>query len=113
MYINKHRGRMYGATFSKAEQKAMEMEINRQCAEAQMKLSIDIDSMVLYTLATEFGFGKKRLRRMYEALKKGHDALLEYYHMDPKDGPYLARRKLKEIGVDIEQWDKEVHGDEN
>lgn len=113
MYVNKHKGKIFGATFSKAEKKAMEIEINRQCAEAQMKLSLDLDSMVLYMLASEFGFGKKRLRRAYEALKQGHDDLLQHYQMDEGDGPYLARYKLLQAGVDVEKWYKEIYEDEN
>ncbi len=44
------------------ERKAMNEEINRQLIEADRKYTNDFDAMVLYTLHTHLGFGKKRLR---------------------------------------------------
>lgn len=43
--------------------KAMQAEINRQLIEADREYATDYDAMVLYTLHTHLGFGKKRLRK--------------------------------------------------
>ena len=43
--------------------KAMKSEINRQIVEQKDKFIEDVDTMVLWTLRTELGFGKKRIER--------------------------------------------------
>ena len=69
------------------------------------KLALDVDSMVLWTLHTHLGFGAKRLHDFYLALAAEHRRMREYYEMDSL---YPERRKLKELGADVEQWQKEV-----
>lgn len=90
-----------------AEKKAMNDEINRQILEADKKYTNDVDAMILWTLHEHLGFGKKRLRRFYEAFVEIHQDLVDYYQM-PDDGAWLCNRKLKDIGVDVEQWEKEI-----
>lgn len=92
---------------STAQKKAMNDEINRQILERDNLYSMDFDSTVLYVLHRTFGFGKKRLRRFWEAFIANHDELRKYYQMDSEDNAWLCRRKLKEIGVDVEAWYKE------
>ena len=101
------KGNPYGADLSSKERKALDKEIRRQIIELDKQHSDDVDSMVLYTLHTRFGFGKKRLRQFYEALLQEHDKLVHHYDM-PDDYPWLCKHKLKEIGVDIEQWNQEL-----
>lgn len=48
MMVKKAGGKVYGAVFTAAEKKAMEMEINRQIIEADRRYTDDIDAMVLY-----------------------------------------------------------------
>ena len=86
-------------------QMAMEHEINQQCLEADAKLALDVDSMVLWTLHTHLGFGPKRLHDFYLAMAAEHRRMREHYEMDSL---YPERRKLKELGADVEQWQKEV-----
>lgn len=90
-----------------SQQKAMRDEINRQIIEADRKFALDFDAMVLYTLHLHLGFGKKRLYRFYKAFIQQHEELIKYYEM-PDDYAWLCRHKLKEIGVDIEAWNKEA-----
>ena len=95
------------------ERKAMNDEINRQIAESHSKYLTEVDAMVLYTLHTELGFGKERLRRFWEALSINHKELIKRYEM-PDDFPWLCSYFLKQnLGIDIEEWDKEVFGEEN
>lgn len=89
------------------ERKAMNEEINRQLIEADRKYTNDFDAMVLYTLHRHLGFGKKRLRKFWEAFKTEHEKLIEHYQM-PGEGAWLADYKLKEIGVDVAEWNKEA-----
>lgn len=62
--------------------------------------------MVLYTLHVHLGFGKKRLRKFYDAFSAEHDRLIQYYQM-PDDYTWLCKEMLKRIGVDVEAWNKE------
>lgn len=106
MRIKKAGGKIFGAVLSAAEKKAMDMEINRQIVEADRRYADDIDAMVLYTLHVHLGFGKKRLRKFYDAFSAEHDRLIQYYQM-PDDYTWLCKEMLKRIGVDVEAWNKE------
>lgn len=106
MRVKQFKGKVYGADLTAKERKAMELEINRQIAEADRQHAHDFEAMVLYVLHTHLGFGKKRLRRFYDAFSAEHDKLIEHYEM-PDGGAWLADMKLKEIGVDVAAWNKE------
>ena len=88
---------------------AMLHEINQQCIEADERLSLDIDAAVLWTLHRHLGFGVKRLHRFYLEMAAEHRRMREYYQMDDT---YPERYKLKELGADIEAWQKEVLANE-
>lgn len=77
MRIKKSGGKIFGADLTAAERKAMDKEIQRQLA--------------VYT-------EKHRLEL---------DALLERYEMGEDDRLWLCTYMLKQIGVDIEKWDRE------
>lgn len=106
MRVKKAGGKVFGAVLTATERKAMEMEINRQIAEADRRYADDIDAMVLYTLHVHLGFGKKRLRKFHDAFFAEHDRLIQYYQM-PDDYTWLCKEMLKRIGVDIEAWNRE------
>lgn len=97
---------------TKAQEKAMMDEINRQILIADAKYTNDVDVMILYTLHVHLGFGKKRLRRFYEAFNKIHQQLIDHYEM-PDDAPWLCDYKLKEIGVDVKLWNEELKDDQD
>lgn len=90
MRIKKAGGKVFGAVLTAAERKAMDMEINRQIVEADRRYADDIDAMVLYTLHVHLGFGKKRLRKFYDAFSAEHDRLIQYYQM-PDDYTWLCK----------------------
>lgn len=112
MYIKRSGGKIFGATLTAAEKRAMDIEIRRQIVEADEKYTNDIDALVLYTLHTHLGFGKKRLRRFWDAFKIEHEKLIKHYEM-PDDGAWLCRHFLMEIGVDVVEWNKEDKDNEN
>ena len=88
---------------------AMMHEINRQCLEADARLALDVDIVVLWTLYNCYGWGRKRLHDFYIAMATEHRRMREYYQIDDT---YPERHKLKEKGIDIEQWQKEVLPDD-
>lgn len=105
--FKKLNGHIYGVQFSAKEQKAIDAEILRQCAEFDTKNADEIDAMVLWLLHEKFGFGTKRLRAFYDYFSTELDALVKRYVMDNADKPWLCTYKLKEYGIDISKWNKE------
>ena len=109
MRVKSYKGKVYGAELTKAEEKAMNMEINRQIAARDEQYKADIDATVLYTLLAHYGWKKKKLKKFWDAFIAEHKALREFYQMDELESTeWLAHRKLKEIGVDINEWYQEV-----
>lgn len=88
-----------------AMQAAMEHEINQQCLEADERLALDVDTMVLWSLHQYLGWGRKRLHDFYVFMAAEHQRMRQYYELDDL---YPERRKLKEKGVDVEAWQKEI-----
>lgn len=58
-------GHIFGVQFSAKEQKAIDAEILRQCAEYDKKNANEVDAVILWLLHEKFGFGKKRLRARF------------------------------------------------
>ena len=108
MQIKKAGGRVYGATLTNAEKKAMNMEIRRQLAEMVKNNMEEVDATVLYVLMTEFGFGKKRLRRFHDTFGEQITSLVHRYQMNSDDDVWLCTEMLKRRGIDINQWNKEL-----
>lgn len=84
-------------------QMAMMHEINQQCLEKDDLLALDVDCMVLWTLHRHLGFGVKRLHDFYLAMAAEHRRMRDFYEMDDL---YPERLKLKELGADVEQWQR-------
>lgn len=92
MYTKKAGGKVYGAHLTAAEKKAMDIEIRRQLAEYDLKHANELDAMILWHLHEEFGFGPKRLKQFYDTFS---------------DMVWLCTYKLKQYGIDIEEWNKQ------
>lgn len=108
MYVKKMGGKVYGASFTAAERKALNLEIQRQLAEYTRKHALEMDAVFLLCLHEEFGFGLKRMKQAFMSLSSRVDELCDKYEMhDEGDNLWLCTRKLKELGVDLEQWEKE------
>ena len=110
MIFKKAGGKIYGVDFSKKEQEAINREIQAQCAEYDRKNVLEIDAIILWLLHEHFGFGMKRLRKFFDLFATEIAALCDRYEMEKDDSVWLCTYKLKEYGLDIEQWNKE---DEN
>ena len=107
MTFDKRKGKIFRVNLNRQEQDALNKEMRRQLLEYTNQNQIDLDSAILYTLHTEFGFGKKRLKRFYNAVSKQFNDLTAYYQM-PEDFPFLCERKLRDIGVDVREWNQDV-----
>lgn len=107
MIVKKSKGKVYGASLTAAEKKAMDIEIKRQLAEYERQHQLELDAIILWVLRNQLGFGKKRLKRFYDEFSPAVQELLRYYEMGEEDQSWLCTRKLKDHGVDIEKWQNE------
>lgn len=64
-------------------------------------------TLVLWELREQLGFGNKRLKKFYDNFSRGIEALIRRYEMEQGDDVWLCTYKLKEIGCDLEKWEKE------
>ena len=94
-------------TLSPAMLKAMKKEMHKQMAEYDRKNMNELDSCILWVLHEEFGFGPKRLKHFYNTFGPALDSLIEHYELDNSDKIWICTYKLKEYGIDIEEWNKE------
>ena len=85
--------------------KAMMHEIHQQVLEMDRQYQLDVDTMVLWGIRQYTGWGPKKLKDFYLFMFKEHMRMREYYEMDDT---YPERKKLKDIGVDIEKWYEEL-----
>lgn len=107
MKIKRAKGKTFGAEFTAAEKKAMEIEIRRQLAEYTHDNLNEIDALILWHLHEEFGFGKKRLMRFYETFAERVEELSKHYMFDTNEIPWMYTKKLKDYGIDIKKLNKE------
>ena len=108
MIIKKASGKVIGAHLTAAEKKAMNIEVQKQLSEYTRKHANEIDALFLWYLHEEFGFGIKRLRQVHDGFMPKIEELCNRYEMTEEgDSIWLCTHKLKEYGVDIEEWNKE------
>ena len=108
MRVKAYKGKIFGADFTANERKAMNIEINKQIVKRDAEYQADLDALVLYVLASKYGWRKKRLRQFWDNFVNEHKALREHYCMENSgDSEWLAHHELKKIGVDVHQWYKE------
>ena len=107
MIPKKHGKKVFGATMTANERKAMDIEIRKQLAEYTEKNMIELDSVILWVIHEQLGLGPKRLKKFYDGFKVAINELIERYDMENSDLIWLCTHKLKEYGVDVEEWHKE------
>lgn len=89
------------------EKTAVDLEIQKQLAEYNVKNSDEIDAMILWHLHEEFGFGKKRMKHFYNSFIDEMHKLMERYSLNDPELVWFCTRKLSEYGIDISEWKKE------
>lgn len=109
MDIKRSGKHIYGANFTPAEQKAIDMELNRQMAEHLRKTNVELEAIMLKRLRDGLGFGEKRLREFFDACDDNIARMIRYYELNDTDQAWLCTRQLKEEGFDIDQWYKEKY----
>nr|DAG77272.1 MAG TPA: hypothetical protein [Caudoviricetes sp.] len=89
---------------------AMMHEIDQQILRKDKEYQLDMDTMVLWSLNQFAGWGPKKLRAFYYFMFKEHLRMREFYEVDDL---YPERYKLKEKGVDLEEWYKDLFDEES
>ena len=82
-------------------EQTMRQEIRKQCLDMDKEYTLDLDTMYLWTLHQRYGWGLKRLKQFYMDVFAEHMRMRKCYEMDDM---YPERHKLKEKGIDIEEW---------
>lgn len=111
MQVKKAGKIVLGADLTREEERALDIEIQKQLAEYDRKNSNEVDAMVLWILHTEFGFGEKRLKQFHTRFCPEMEALCKRYEMDNTDGAWLCTKKLLDAGIDISKWNEEISND--
>lgn len=109
MRVKKSGKEIYGAELTAAEKKAMNMEIARQLAVYTRKYQIEIESIFLNDLHEHHGFGETRLKKAFDRFGDDLDDLIKRYELGDEDKFWLATKRLKDQGYDIEQWHREKY----
>lgn len=112
MTFNKIGGKIFSVQLNKAEQKALEDEVEKQVhavLDKRMKaLQNEIDAITLLELANTLGFGEVRLRRFFENFRRDYNELIQRYEMYEDDEiEWLYTKKLLDKGIDIAKWNEE------
>lgn len=105
MIINRSGSKIFGAHLSKAEQKALDIEVRKAMVEEGRKYYSDLDASLLYYLHVQYGWGLKRLRQFWEGFRIVREEATEQYMLDDNDDVnFLCKQKLKDIGVLVDVW---------
>lgn len=88
--------------------KIMVKEIKDQVLENDRKFESALYSCILYALREEFGFGYGRLKRAWKAIHTRHVELRNYFYLDPEDDGWICSKELEKIGVNVDEWFKEI-----
>ncbi len=112
MIIKKSGSTIFGADFTAAERKAIDMESRRILAEHTRKHELEIEAMVMRQVRRRTGWGKTKLKQFYMDFAPDIMALVKRYEMDEVDMPWLCTQELKEEGFDIEAWHREAYPNE-
>lgn len=106
-------GKELGVKLSKAEQKALDEELDRQCyarfEEFARRDGLEICAMVLWLLH-EDGYTIRKMKNAYGRFNKRLEELRRRYELGNtlNDTTWLCMYKLStELGIDLEEWEKE------
>lgn len=116
MFIKKAGSKIYGAEFTAAEKKAIEIEIGRQLAEYDRIHEKEMAALILWQKHEMDGDGPKKLKRFFESFDKNIKEMIERYELGESDRFTLAQYKLDEylrnFGTSFDEWYKEINDNE-
>ena len=98
---------------TRSQAHALEREIRRQCVEKTRQYEYLLDTVAIYVLHTQFGFGEQRLRKFYDALFTERQAMQDRYQYEIGDdlAEYAMFCKLRDAGIDFKAMFDEHNGE--
>ena len=94
---------------SNRQKRAARQEVKHILLEEERTINNYLDVSILYAMHELFGFGKDRLKRFYMRFGEIHRAFVDHYLSANRDeAEWVYDKKLKEIGVDVAEWRKEL-----
>lgn len=116
MFVKKVGSKVYGAEFTAAERKAMDIEIRRQIADYDRKHEKEMTALILWQLHDLEGFGPKKLKRHFDRFDENIKETIERYELEESDRFNLAEFKLNEylrkFDTSLDEWYKEKNDNE-
>ena len=64
--------------------------------------------MIIWHVRRFSGYGKEKLKRFFLDFVPMYNEMCERYELGATDNLWLYTRMLKEEGIDIEEWCKEI-----
>ena len=112
MIVKKSAGQVIGGHLTNAEKKALDIEARKTYAEYDRKNANEIDAIFLLYLSEKYDLEPDQLKDAYIHMASEIEALAKRYEMTENgDRVFLATYKLKEMGINIDEWRKEVAND--
>jgi hypothetical protein len=90
-----------------AQRKALRAECVKEFDKLLAEYNREVALQVLYILRFDFGFGQERLRKFSEKMKEMQITTIDRYEAKDGDVPYICEIKLRDSGIDVEEFLKE------
>lgn len=100
--FKRFRKTVFGVEFTKVEAAIIDKAIEDLILEKFQTFEKELDAAVLWELHTDFGFGLKRLKKVWQNTYRNHRELQQYYDMNVNDAGWLVSKLLKEYGMDLD-----------
>ena len=91
-----------------AQRKALRAECVKEFDKLLSDYNRQVALQVLYILRFDFGFGQERLRRFSEKMKEMQITTIDRYEATDGDVPDICEIKLRDSGINVEEFLKEV-----
>lgn len=87
-----------------AKQKKQAIEAGMNIIRERLPEVIEnVEAIILWQLHEQYGFGKERLLKFFNATAPMINGMLEYYnYQSDEDAIWVCKHKLKEIGINID-----------
>ena len=112
MRVKKTHGVVFGAEFTNDEKKALKIECNKIVNDLMAKRlsasATEINAAILWSLHKNEHWGPTKLKRFYKDFQKPMKQVIMKYEMSEEDAGFLSIEALKEYGIDIHEWEKEI-----
>lgn len=92
---------------TEVSQKALNKEINEELVKANDRFYKDEVSVILWVLHQLTGWGAIRLKRYFDTYTPAWEELKRHYQVSDDDVPWITKKLLKDIGVDLDEWMKD------